>query len=129
MSFKTINVPDKNIQLIQDNVTQALNFSANLLTVTTINGTQNIDRGNIGSPFMGGNLIDITLTAAADNLVPHGLNRLPQLWVLCRLDAQSTIWEKKTAQLNDANGNAQSATNQFLNLWVSTSCHVRLWVN
>lgn len=131
--FSQVNTPDKNLQLIQSNIQSALSGlqASNVTTVTYPNGTTappKITQAPGTAPFSNGNVIAIPLTSGQDNLVPHGLGRVPSYWVIVRLNANTTIWEMATASLPSPAGTKQSATSQFLNLWCSASCQASVWV-
>ncbi len=97
-TFKTINVADKNIQLIQDNVGTAL---------TPLQAI----------PMVGGNMLtSIDLTSGQDNKVAHKLGRTPQFWILARQNADSRVWE------SDADSSflvLQCSNSCTVSLWVN----------
>lgn len=74
--------------------------------------------------FPGGNLVKFDLKTGKDNLVPHGLAKMPQVWIVARLDTNATIWEQVSADLS-----GQSATKDYLNLRCSADCSISVWVN
>lgn len=73
--FSSINTPDKNLQLIQDNITK---------TTTPL----------LAMPMVGGNtLTGIALVAGQDNQVPHKLGRTSQYFIVIQQSADSTVWQ------------------------------------
>lgn len=98
ISFRKIPTQDKDLQLVQDGIQNALSQIQ-------------------GSPFIGGNLLPgVVLASGSNNAVPHKLGRVPQVWVLCGQNANSTVW-------------ATSSDSTLLNLSCSAACTVTLWVN
>ena len=73
--LKKILTPEKDLQLIQDNVDEAL---------TPLQQ----------SPLTGGNLLTgAFLTAGVDNKLEHRLGQTPTLWALVRQNTNTTVWE------------------------------------
>lgn len=98
MALVRIPTPDKNLQLIQDNVQRALDQSSAMA-----NGTV------LGSPTK-----RIAL-ASGSNTLPHGLATPPQYWTLLDIDAAATVyrsaWDSKT-----------------ITLVASAACNVLIWI-
>jgi hypothetical protein len=106
IQLKRIQNTDQTLKLIQDNVQNAINQLS-------------------ASPFIGGNLLtNVNLVASQDNLVSHGLQRLPQIYVVTGLNVDSVIWNPASASLGN-----QPSNSVYLNLWCSSSCTISLWVN
>lgn len=103
--LKRILTEDKNIQLIQDNVDQAL---------TPIQNSAMSDSAL---------LTGINLVSGQDNLVQHKQAKQLQYWILSGINAQSTVWSPTTSKLSGASSNSS-----YLNLRCSTSCVVNLVV-
>lgn len=105
MPLKRINIPDKNLQLMQDASADAV-------------------RGIEATPFQGGKLITgKALVSGQDNLIAHGLSRVPQMWVLAGVNVNTAVWSPVSTQLANAASSAQ-----YLNLRCGTSCTVNVWV-
>lgn len=106
MPFTKINFDDSDISRFQDNVERAI---APLQAV----------------PMVGGNVLtDVVLTSGQDNLIRHGLDHVPQYFIVVKIQANSNIWSPNTATLSNAN-----ASRIYLNLRCSTTCTVSVWVN
>lgn len=106
MALKRILTQDKNIQLIQDNVEEALIPLQSL-------------------PMVNGVLIkNVVLRSGQDNLIPHTLGRFPQIYFIGNRDTNSSIWNPITAALNN-----QKSNSSVINLWCSTTCTIALWIN
>lgn len=130
MALKTLNFSDKNLQLLQDNIAQALPSETTLVTVSTdVSGNKNTTRSSVQSLFSGGTLIKTALKSSTDNLVPHGLNRTPVVWVVMGVDSNASIWSPVNATLKNSNGVSLSADGTYLNLRCSSNCNVTVWVN
>lgn len=71
----------------------------------------------IAGPFIGGSLLlDVSLISANPVSINHGLNRVPQVWVITDQDTLTTV--KRTAwDLNT------------ITLQSGSDCTVSLWVN
>lgn len=98
IQLKSINFQDKDLQLIQDNVNQALVALQQ-------------------SPFIGGNLLkSVVLSSSGNNAVAHGLQRVPTVWVLCGNNANSVVWatSQDTGFLN-----LSCSANCTVTLWVN----------
>ena len=67
----------------------------------------------------GRQIISVSLTTGADNLIQHGLGRPLAGWVLTRINAQATVWDE---QDDNAIGSLT------LVLRCSADCTVDLWV-
>ncbi len=131
MAFKKIQFQDQSISLFQDNVEQAFAplQSTLLIEKTTQSGQTVFLRSFNSQPFVGGNLIKQPITSGVDNLIAHGLGRLPKVWTVMRLDANTNIWEVSTTSLSTASLTSSSTSDEFINLWCGTSCNVTIWVN
>lgn len=68
------------------------------------------------NPFLGGNLLQNVAVATGGTQITHGLNRQPQLWVLCDQNTNTTVW--RTAW--DTN---------TITLKCGSNCTINLWVN
>lgn len=99
MALKKIKSADQNLNLVQDNIDQA------------ITPLQSI-------PMVGGNVVEFDLVSGSDNNVPHGLQRTPQYWGLLGQSANATVWEI-----------VASTDSSFLVLRASSNCSVKVWVN
>lgn len=131
MPFEQINTTDPNLQKIQDNIAKAFApLDKTSLSVVSFDssGHSQSSRAQQNLPFSGGGLVRIPLVAGKDNLVPHALQRVPQVWILARLDTNTTVWEQVTSQLKSSSGQNISANSNFLNLWCGTDCIVTVWV-
>lgn len=103
MAFKKIYTEDKNLQQVQDNVDDALRPLQSL-------------------PLSKAVLVsNISLTSGQDNLVPHGLNKAPLLWILAAQNTNSRVWSQNSSQLNN-----QSSNERLINIRCSTTCVVNL---
>jgi hypothetical protein len=130
MAFKTLNSSDQNFQLLQDNIQAALPAETSSILITQdAQGRANIVRDTLSGLFSGGTLIKLPLKSGQDNLVPHGLNRVPSVWIVAGVDANATIWTQATAQLKNQTGAAQNANSVYLNLLCSANCNATVWVN
>lgn len=130
MAFQTINTSDKELQKIQDNIQTALPSDSSKLVITVDSaGNTVISRSKIPFLFSGGSLVKLALKSGQDNLVPHGLNRTPQMWLICGIDAQAILWSPASSQLTDSSGIAQSANGSYINIKTSASCNAVIWVN
>lgn len=106
MTLKRIITNDKNIQFIQDNIETALfPLQNNLMTGAKV-------------------IANVTLTSAQDNLVPHQLGRVPQIYFVGNIKVNTNIWSPNTASLNGVNSDSSQ-----INLRCSTTCVVTLWIN
>lgn len=75
MAFTRIQTPDKDLQLIQDNIDRAVSpLQASSLTL-----------GNM--------LTGQALLAAADNKVAHKLGYTPSFFILTQQNADSRVWQ------------------------------------
>ena len=87
----------------------------------------NIDKALIplqNEPLAGGRILkNVSLTAAQDNFISHGLGYVPRLAFAFLPNVDTRIWNPVTASLNGA-----SASNSVINLRCSTSCIVSVWV-
>lgn len=130
MAFKRISTADQNLQFIQDNVSQALaNPSTTQLSQSVDSqGRQTVKNSTVPAPFSSGNVVSWALKAGGDNLLPHGLQRVPNFWLIVRTDANSTVWEAQTTTLADKAHPTQSATATYLNLHCSANCNALVWV-
>lgn len=61
-------------------------------------------------------LSNVTLASGADTVIPTGLNRLQQGWIITDKDANANIW--RTAAFN----------NNYLTLRASAAVVVSIWV-
>lgn len=106
MALKRILTSDKNIQLIQDNVEEAL------IPLQVV-------------PMVKGTLIDnVVLTAGQDNLIQHTLGRFPKIFFIGNLDANSVVWNPPSPAIM-----GQKYNSSVINLRCSSSCTVSLWIN
>lgn len=82
-NFQTVHTNDEAGNRVQANVTNSMNK----------------DQG----PFMGGNLIKGVRLSTTNVTIPHGLGRVPEVFVICDLNALETIkrvsWDKSNAIL------------------------------
>ena len=130
MVFKQLNTNDRFLQMLQANIAASLPAETTKLAITTDSaGAQQAQRSTAPDLFSGGTLISVALTMGQDNLVPHGLNRLPVVWVIMGQDTNATVWSPTTASLANASGQAQSANSTFINLRSSSNCTISVWVN
>jgi len=106
MALKRILTQDKNIQLVQDNIEEAL------IPLQS-------------SPMANGVLIKgVTLVALQDNLIRHTLGRFPQIFFIGNLDSNATVWNPTSASINN-----QKSNSSVINLRCSSACTIALWVN
>lgn len=92
------DIINKDLQLIQDSTNQAL---------TPLQAM----------PMVGGVLLsDLTLTAAQDNIITHGLGHIPTLFLIGNLNVSTTVW-------------STASTTSTITLRCSTSCSAALWIN
>lgn len=132
MAFKRINTTDQNLQIIQDNVQSTIPGLTNRIEKKTDPTTKQITfvRDQISAPFEGGNfLLNVSLSSGKDNLVTHGLGRIPTLWVILKQTVNTTVWEVLTTALKTPTQAQRSSSDEFLNLWCGTDCIINLWVN
>lgn len=105
--LKRINTQDQDLSLVQDNVDNAL---------TPLQS----------QPMVDGRLIStVSLVAAQDNLVEHGLGRTPQLFFVGNLDQDTAVWN---APSNSLFLNGAKSNKQYINLLCDVSCTIALWV-
>ena len=106
MVFQQINTKDQDLQIIQANVQKAL------VPLESV-------------PMVGGVLLTgISLTAAMDNFVQHGLGRTPTVFFIGNLNANAVVWSPASITLNGA------SSNRFvINLRCSANCTVSVWIN
>jgi hypothetical protein len=98
MQFRQINTPDKNLQLIQDNVQSA---------IVQLSQT----------PFVGGVLLSsLQLTASAPVTVAHGLGRAPTVWIVCGKNSNSNIWSTTATATTIT---FSCSANTVANIWVN----------
>lgn len=118
--LKRILTEDKNIQLIQDNVDQALSpLQGSPLSSGTLLSTQtNANKQEV----------PIAITSGQDNLIQHRLGRQIQYWIVSELNVSATIWSPATSKLSNSAGTPQSSNSSYLNLWCSSNCTVSLVV-
>jgi hypothetical protein len=102
--LKKIFTPDVNLQKIQDNVDDAL-------------------RPLQHSPLAQGLVLasNISLTANKDNLISHGLKKVPSFWLLAGQNANANVWSPASTELSN-----KSANTSYINLWCSVDCTVNL---
>lgn len=104
--LKQIISQNQDLQLVQGNIIDAL---------------KPLD----ATPFAGGNfLTSVALTSGGDNLIEHGLGRVPQIFVVANLDSDARVWSPTSAQLNGARWDRR-----VINLRCSSNCTISLWVN
>lgn len=103
MSLRKVITQDKNLQLIQDNVDDAI-------------------RPLQKSPLSGAIVVsNVNLIAGQDNLVSHGLGTAPSLWMLAALNANSVIWSQGSTELSNLSSNRL-----YINLRCTANCTVNL---
>jgi len=73
MPFKQVNTNDQNLQLIQDNVSAAI---------------QPLDT----APLTRGNLLTNVVLASGANPIAHKLGRIPTRWVITDINAAVTVY-------------------------------------
>ena len=129
MALKRIISADQNLQLVQDATASALGGNTSKIQQSVVNGKTVFTRSQVSPPFSGGNLVMMPLTSGQDNLLPHGLGRLPSVWTVARLDTNTTVWEATTTALATPTQISRSASTQYLNLKCSSSCNIVIWVN
>lgn len=132
MALQRVFSADQNLSRVQDNVAKALNAieQATTRTVTTdASGKPSVSSNQSANPFIGGILITVSLIHGGDNLVPHGLARVPQICIAGVPDVNATIWQAATVQLKDGTGTNQSSNSNYINLQCSADCNVSVWVN
>lgn len=130
VAFKQINTDDQNLELIQDNVNDALRDNTTQIQKTTQGGKTVFVTSQVSPPFSGGIfLFDVSLTSAVDNLVSHGLGRRPKLWVVSYQTVNTTVWAVQTTALATSGLTTRDSSDVYLNLWCGTSCVIHLWVN
>lgn len=106
MSFTQIITNDKNLQLIQSNINNALVPLQN-------------------APLTSGLLLSgISLKSGQDNLIPHSLGRTPIVAIASIPNVSTNIWNPDSASLN-----GQNWSTTMINLWCSNSCIVSVWVS
>lgn len=93
--------------------------------ITIITGNSQLDRiqANIANafnsqngPFVGGNLLSAQKIGTGATVINHGLNRTPQLWIICDQDTLTTV--KRTAWDNNS-----------ITLEAASACTISIWVN
>src|ERR1041385_2426145 len=114
-SLRTIQSDNRDLNLVQDNVNLAL--------------------GQIqDTPFSGGNLPTsststqkvqtVALAAGQSNLIPHGLGRAAQYFVLLGQDTNTNVWREVPTGIG-----AELQEKNFIDLRCGTDCNVKVWVN
>lgn len=103
MAFRQIQTGDKNLEAIQDNVADALRPLENAPTAKTQLVTT------------------LALTTGQDNLVPHGLGRIPRFWVLAGINVSATVWNPASASLQN-----QASNVRLINFQCSANCTVSI---
>lgn len=98
VNFTTLNTPDKNLQLIQSNIQNAL---------AQIQNTE----------FLGGvYLTGVVISSGTPLTISHGLGRIPVIWVVGDKNANSNIWRSAwtntTITLN-------ASVNCTISVWVN----------
>ncbi len=98
-AFKKIVSSERELNQIQDNISQAL-------------------RPLLECPLVNGRLIeDIAIVSGTEKIIDHKLNRILRGWIVTRQDASGNVWESastlplKTLILN-------SSANITVSLWV-----------
>lgn len=131
ISFPQIYTQNSDLNRIQNNISNTLSgiTTATGIAVTNLSGQIVQAKTGIQSPFINGNVINITLTAGQDNLVPHGLGITPKAWVVIQLGVQSNIWSPVSVAIISNSGTAASANDNYLNLWCSANCNISVWVS
>lgn len=108
--LKRVKTGNSNIDRIQDNVDSAL------IPIQL-------------SPLIGGNVVTgQVLTIGANNLVQHGLQRVPSYFVVLSQNAGVSIWTESLATLL-LNGQASNANDQYINLKTSATVTATIWFN
>jgi hypothetical protein len=106
MTLQQIITTDQNLQLIQNNVNNALTPLQN-------------------QPMTGGVLLNnLSLISGQDNLIQHTLGRVPVIYFIGNFTVNTTVWSPTSSSLNGASSNALT-----INLRCSTSCNVSMWIN
>lgn len=108
-AFKIIQTTDQNIQLIQNNIQEALRP---IQVSPFVGGTILINP----SAASGTNVNLIPLVSGSNNAVQHFLGRTPSIYFFGPPTTQSTIW-------------VTSVDNKFLNVSCSADCSAFIWVN
>ena len=108
-AFKTIDIKDRVLTQLQENVQQFLNQ----LNKTTLNGLflEKIKNAS-------GSLIDITI-GTSETLVPHGLTREFRGWHIVDIQGDARVWRVASSSAD---------LHLFLPLRASSSVTVKLWV-
>jgi hypothetical protein len=129
-NFSLIITGNSELDRIQQNIANALNpfLNAAGLKVSLTGSKQTTIQSQITSPFSGGTLIQVDIASGIDNLVPHGLNRVPVVWILSGQDTDTTVWSPLTPALKDSSGNLQSANSNYINIQAGSDCSISLWV-
>lgn len=98
MSLARIQTPDKNIQLIQDNIDKA---------ITPLQAI----------PMVGGNVIaGVSLMSGQDNQVAHKLGRTVRYFIIMNLNADSTVWQ---TGMSESYLTLQCSADCTVTLWVN----------
>lgn len=105
MALQKIITQDKDILLVQNNVEAALIPLQN-------------------APLTGGQiLLNITLVAGIDNLIPHTLGFAPTLIIFSASNVQTILWSPETTALSGTNKSSKK-----INVWCTANCVASIWV-
>lgn len=97
-NFTALNTPDKNLQLIQNNIQKA---------VTSLQS----------SPFQGGNyLTDISVLTGTPKIINHKLGRTPVIWALGDNNANAVVWRSAWTETTITLNSSADCT---ISLWVN----------
>lgn len=106
MALKQINTDNQELELVQDNVAEALTPLQNV-------------------PMVGGNMLQgVSLVAGQDNLIRHGLDHAPFFFIVSNIKLNSNIWSPASSAIANKSSNPT-----YINLWCSNNCTISVWVN
>ncbi len=106
MTFQQIITTDQNLQLVQNNINNALTPLQN-------------------QPMTNGVLLNgVSLITGQDNLIQHTLGRTPVIFFVGNLNADAVVWSQPSGSINGASSNAT-----VINLRCSANCQISLWIN
>jgi hypothetical protein len=97
MAFKQVNTNDQNLQLIQDNISAAI---------------QPIDT----APLTRGNLLTNLPLTSGSNSIAHKLGKVPTRWVITDIDAAVTVYR---SSWDNAYINLTASGACTISLWVN----------
>lgn len=120
--FSTIHVKDLNLVRIQSNITQAFNSQSQQLNASVSSQIRTLQTSQLG-PFTGGNLLpNNVLLTGVDNIINHGLGRIPIVWVVADLIGTAPGFAGSEIWRTDWDENT-------IKLQCSVGCAINLWVN